>query len=354
MKKIILFVTILLISSSVYSQSLLDRPAAIVNYAETEVISSKKVNLNITQLEANAKRELTEEEKTSVLNSMIDSAIVVQAAKKNNVTITDAQARQYGKAQISQRLQRQLTDQEFNQFVEQNLKVTVDVYLEEIKKQLMIQKYITDNGRNDFQNLPQPTEEEVRAAYEKEEMTFVNPEMMRVSHVFFTFIVNGNQNPRLMTSEEKESVREKAEDVMKDLKNGVLTYEEAVRTLSEDPQSKIKAGDIGFIIKNDNAAIQIFGTDFVDQVYTMSVGDFKLIESKAGYHIVKITDKIGKKFLKLDDQVNPMEQTTIREYISQKLYAAKQQNMFKIVSERLVQNLRENTEIKLYIENLGW
>jgi parvulin-like peptidyl-prolyl isomerase len=333
---------------------MLDKPAAIIKLTETEMISSKKVNQNITLLEANAKRVLTADEKRSVLDSMVDSAIVVQAAKRDKIVITDAQVKQYGIAQVSKNLGKQLSEAEFLQFVEQQMKQSPAIYLEELKKQLMIQKYITETGRSDFQNIPEPSENEIQSAYEKEEMTFVNPEMMRVSHIFFTYVINGTQNPRIMSDDEKDTVREKADSVLRNLKNGTITYEEGVRTYSEDPQSKIKAGDIGFIIKNDNAAVQIFGTDFVNQVYTMQVGNFKLIESKAGLHIVKVTDRIGKKFLKLDDQVNPMEQTTVREYISQRLYAVKQQNMFKVVSERIIKDLREGTEITLYLQNLGW
>jgi len=354
MKKIILIFTIILLTVSAHAQSLLDKPASLVKLTETEIISSKKVNQNITLLEANAKRVLTAEEKRSVLDSMIDSALVVQAAKKQNMSIPEAQVKQYGIAQISQSVGRQLTEPEFNQFVAQQLQQPVDVYLKELEKQLLIQKYITEVGRNDFQNIPQPSESEIQSAFSKEEMTFVNPDMMRVSHVFFTFVINGSQNPRLMDSSEKTEVKVKAESVLRNLKNGTLTFEEAVRTHSEDPQSKIKAGDIGFIIRNDQAAVQIFGTSFVDQVYTMNIGDYKLLESNAGYHIIKITDQIDKKFLKLDDQVNPMEQTTVRQYISQRLYVIKQQEMFQIVSERVVKELREEAEITLYLQNLGW
>ena len=354
MKTNILFLAGLLISFSLNAQSLLDKPAALIRLTETEIISSKKVNQNITLLEANAKRELSEEEKTTVLNSMIDSSLVVQAALRDNLTIAMAQVKQYGIAQVSQSLGRQLTEAEFNQFIVQQLNQPVDVYLKELEKQLLIQKYISEKGREDFLAIAQPTEREIQAAYKQEEMTFVNPEMMRVSHIFFTFVINGSQNPRMMSNTEKDAVRTKAESVLRSLKNGTVTFEEAVRTNSEDPQSKVKAGDIGFIIRNDQAAIQIFGTSFVDQVYAMNVGEYKLLESNAGYHIVKITDQIDKRFLKLDDQVNPMEQTTIREYITQRLYVLKQQEMFQIVSEKVVKELREDAEINLYLQNLGW
>lgn len=354
MKKIILIFAIILLTVSAYAQSLLDKPAALVKLTETEIISSKKVNQNITLLETNAKRALTAEERRSVLDSMIDSALVVQAAKKQNMSIPEAYLKQYGIAQISQSVGRKLTEPEFDQLVTQQTQQPVDVYLKELEKQVLLEEYIKEVGRNDFQNIPQPVESEIQSAFSKEEMTFVNPDMMRVSHVFFTFVINGSQNPRFMDSSEKAGVKVKAESVMRNLKNGTITFEEAVRTHSEDPQSNKKAGDIGFFTRNDQAAVQIFGTSFVDQVYTMDIGDYKLLESNAGYHIIKVTDQIDKKFLKLDDQINPMDETTVRKYISERLYVIKQQEMFQIVYERVVKELREEAEITLYLQNLGW
>ncbi|MBI9097811.1 MAG: peptidylprolyl isomerase [Spirochaetaceae bacterium] len=354
MKKTILFLTIILITGSLYSQSLLDKPAAIVKLTETEIISSKRVNQNISVLEANAKRSLTGDEKQSVLDSMIDSALVVQAARKENYGITAAQVKQYGIAQISQSVNRQLTEPEFNQLIEQQTKQPVSVYLAELEKQLLIQNYIQDKGRSDFQSIPKPSENEIQDVYKQEEMTFINPEMVRISHVYFSIVVNNGQNPRLMNETEKEPIRKKAESVLRDMKNGIITFEEGVRTYSEDQNTKVKAGDIGFLVRNDQNALQTFGPGFVEKVYAIPNGSFDLIESSVGYHIVKVTDQIEKKFLKLDDQINPMVPDTVREYISQRLYAYKQQELFQVVSERVVKELREDAEITMYLQNLGW
>lgn len=354
MKKNIFLLALLLFVTSLYSQSLLDKPAAIIKLTQTEVISSKKLNQNIAALEANAQRSMTDDEKMTILNTMIDSALVVQAARRDNVSIPLDQVKQYGIAQISQSVGRQLSESEFNQIIEQQTKQPVSAYISELEKQLLIQKYISEQGRTDFQGIPQPSEHEIEAAYKQEEMTFINPEMVRVSHIFFTFVADPLTSPRMMNSSEKDAVRVKAEAVLRNLKNGTLTFEGAVRTHSEDPESKIKAGDIGFLIRNDQAALQIFGASFIEQVYTLSVGEYKLLESSAGYHIVKVTDQIDKKFLKLDDQVNPMEQMTVREYISQRLLVIKQQQMFQVVSEKIVKSLRETAEVTLYKQNLGW
>lgn len=354
MKKAIFALIIMAAGLSLFGQSLLDKPAAVIKLVETEIISSKKVNQNIAILETNAKRALQEEEKLTVLNSMIDSALVVQAARRANLSIPMAQIKQYGIAQVSQGVGRPLTEAEFTQIIEQQTNKPVDYYLGELEKQLLIQKYISEKGRNDFQNIPEPSEREVEAAYKREETTFINPEMLRISHIFFSFIADMNTTPRLMNDSEKENVRKRAEEVLRSLKNGTVTFEQAVRTNSEDNASKGKAGDVGFLIRNDSTALQTFGATFVEQVYTMSVGEYDLIESLRGFHIVRVTDQIDKKFLKLDDQVNPVEEMTVREYIMQKLYVAKQQEVFQAVSKREVENLRNEADITLYRNNLGW
>lgn len=354
MKRNILITVLLASTISLFGQSLLDKPAAVVKLVQTEIVSSKKVNQNIAALEANAKRKLTDQEKMSVLNSMVDSVLVEQAAKRANISITDDQVKQYGIAKLSQTVGQNLNEAGFKKIIEDQTKQPVENYLSELKKQLIIQKYITEVGKSDFQSIPEPTEKEIKDAYTKEEMSFVNPEMMRISHIFFSFVANPTTSPRLMNDDEKAKVRTKAEDVLKSLKNGTITFEQAVRTYSEDPQSKGKAGDIGYLVRSDQNAIKTFGQDFIDQVYSMSVGDYKLLESNAGYHIVRVTDFIDKKFLKLDDPVNPVENMTVRQYISQRLYAIKQQDVFQKVSQREVKKLRDEAEITLYKDNLGW
>lgn len=354
MKKIILFSSILLFTMTLSAQSLLDRPAAVVKLVETEVISSKKVNQNIDVLEARAGRTLNEEEKTAVLDSMIDTSLVVQAARRAGLSITMAQVKQAGISQISQQVGRALTEAEFSQLIEQQTKQPVDVYLKELEKQILVQQYIAQQGRSDFENIPEPSEREIEAAYKKEEMTFINPEMLRISHIFFSYIADSMTTPRLMNDSEKAEVQEKAEDVFRSLRNGTETFEKAVRTFSEDQASKGKAGDIGFLIRNDQQALQTFGSAFVEQVYTMDVGDFELLESNAGYHIVRVTDQIEKKFLQLDDSVSPAEDLTVREYIKQRLYVIKQQELYQTVSQREVETLRDEADVTYYKQNLGW
>ncbi|MBB6478546.1 peptidylprolyl isomerase [Spirochaeta isovalerica] len=354
MKKTIFITALLCLTSTIFGQSLLDKPAAVIKLIETEPISSKLVNQNIKILETNARREFTLEEKTAVLDSMIDSALVVQAAKRDGITISDAQVKQYGIAQISQAAGRPLSEAEFTQYIEQKTRQPISAYLGELKKQLLIQNYISEKGKNDFLNIAQPSEREITAAYTKEETSFINPEMVRVSHVFFSFIADPFTSPRMMNATEKEAVQKKADDIMKKLKNGTMTFEQAVRLHSEDQDSKVKAGDIGFLVRNDQNALQNLGASFIDEVYNMSVGQIELIQSVAGYHIVRVTDRIDKKFLKLDDPVNPAEQMTVREYIGQQLYLQKRQEMFQVVSKREVERIRNEAEVTLYKQNLGW
>ncbi|MCP4161324.1 MAG: peptidylprolyl isomerase, partial [Deltaproteobacteria bacterium] len=94
--------------------------------------------------------------------------------------------------------------------------------------------------------------------------------------------------------------------------------------------------------------------EFVNQVFSMKIGEYKLIESNTGFHIVRITDQIDKKFLKLDDQINPQEQLTVRQFVSQNLLKMKQQKVFVLVTERVIEELKESAEITLYTNNLGW
>lgn len=393
MKKLIFFLTVLIFSTSLFGQSLLDRPAAKIKLSETEIISSKKVNQNIALLEANGGSPLSVDKKKEVLNSMIDTALVLQAAKRDGKVLTDLQVKQYAMMQFSQQVGVQLNEQQFNDYLKQqlaqnqfrgrlqsefnNLKTKlgrepsqeeitnvitpilnsgVIEYLEAMKSQLTIQQYISYWGEDRFKSISEPSEREIQAEYEKQEDELLNPPMKRVSHIFFPTVIQNGQSPIFMDSAKKEEVRQKAESVLRDLKNGVITYEAAVREYSEDPDSKTKMGDIGYLTRKDAAALQSLGQNFIDSVFTMDAQQFKLIESNVGYHIVKVTEDLKKKFLALDDQINPMQIITVREKIIQELISLKQQDLFQVVSRELVNKLRDedSTEITLYLQNLGW
>jgi len=393
MKRTIFILTLLIISASLSGQSLLDRPAAKIKLIETEIISSKKVNQNIELLEANSGSVLTADKKKEVLNSMIDTALVLQAARRDGKELTDLQVKQYAIMQFSQNVGFQLNEQQFNDLLKQqlaqnqlrgrlqsefiNLKLklgrdpseieintivnpiletAVSEYLEAMKSQLTIQNYISFVGESQFKSIAKPSEQDIQNEYEIQEGDLVLPPMKRVSHIFFPTIINNGQSPIMMTPGQKDDVYKSVETVLKKLKNGVLTYEAAVREFSEDPDSKTKVGDIGYLTRKDTGAIQSLGQNFVDAVFTLELRQFKIIESNVGYHIVKITEDLEKTFLSLDDPINPMQIVTVREKIIDELMAVRQQEMFQVVSRELVNNLRDEdgTEVTLYLQNLGW
>lgn len=393
MKKTIFLLTLLVFSAALFGQSLLDRPAAKIKLYETEIISSKKVNQNVALLEANTGTALTLVKKKEVLNSMIDTALVLQAARRDGKELTDQQVKQYAMATFSQNVGFQLNEQQFEELLKQqlaqnqlrgrlqsefnNLKTklgrdpseleinnvinpilssAITEYLNAMKSQLTIQNYISFRGESQFKSIPRPSEKEIQAEYSAQEDELLNPPMKRVSHIFFPTIIKNGQTPTYLNASEKDVIRLKAESVLRDLKNGVITYEAAVREYSEDPDSKTKIGDIGYLTRKDQNALQSLGQNFVNRVFTMSLRQYEIIESNVGYHIVQVTEDLPKKFLSLEDQINPMQILTVREKILSELMAVKQQELFQVVSMQIVKELRDedNTEISLYLQNLGW
>ncbi len=393
MKKTIFLLTMLVLSATLSGQSLLDRPAAKIKLYETEIISSKKVNQNVALLEANTGSALTIEKKKEVLNSMIDTALVLQAARRDGKEVTDLQVKQYAIAKFSQSVGVQLNEQQFEELLKQqlaqnqlrgrlqsefsNLKVklgrdpseleinnvinpilnsAIAEYLAAMKSQLTIQNYISFKGDSQFKSIPEPSDREIQAEYAVQEEGLLNPPMKRVSHIFFPTIVKNGQTPSYLSPSEKELVHSNAESILRDLKNGVITYEAAVREHSEDPDSKTKIGDIGYLTRKDQNAIQSLGQNFIDTVFTMTLHQFQIIESNVGYHIVKVTEDLPKKFLSLDDPINPMQIVTVREKIVNELMSVKQQELFQVISMQIVKELREedNSEVTLYLQNLGW
>ena len=123
-----------------------------------------------------------------------------------------------------------------------------------------------------------------------------------------------------------------------------------VLEFSQDESSKFLGGDIGWFAIDDSVSRQIFNDTFLDAVFMLETGDVsKVLESKTGYHIVKILDHTYPKLLSLEDPLSPDNTMTVRQYISQTLYVEKQQEVFSAAVSDLVKELRSEAEITILL-----
>jgi len=126
--------------------------------------------------------------------------------------------------------------------------------------------------------------------------------------------------------------------------NTSATFTEMVNSESEDDVSKARGGLIGPVMKGDVVAEQLYGSEFMLAVFDLNVGEVsEVLKSNVGYHIVQITEKKAAQLL-------PKEDTEVRAYLEQLLYASKYQRIFDEVTQAAVGNLRSRATVNYFGE----
>ena len=345
LKKITMLAILICLSVSIFGQTSIDRPVAIVKLTKMDVISEKKLAFNVSLYEQQTGRPLGKEEKEQVLETLINQLLVFQAAQRDNVTVSDEQVLQVGMAQLMQQIGRQVTEEQYKKIIREQTGMDYNVYKEEIRRQLILEKYVTEKKKDFIIQTTSPSTEEIELFYHQNEEKFLNPEMVKLSHIFFS--------TKGLLSSEKADKKKIADQVLQQFNRGEKTFEELVRENSEDKNSIVRDGDLGSFLDRSDQNIAIFGRDFINKIFNMPVEtEVNLLESNQGYHILKVTQHRNKRFLNLDDPVSPIQTQTVREYIRNVLGMQKQQQAFQIAAKDVVEELTKDAEIQRFPENI--
>jgi len=274
----------------------------------------------------------------TVLDALVSDELFKQGLEKNGYTLTDDQKSQLlasQKSNIESQLGYTLTDEQFDQVLQAQQGITAEEYKEYLANQYLLQAYVTTAKASMFENAPTPTDAEIQAFYKKNKSSFISNENVKLSHIYFEF------------GDDKNATYKKATEVYYKIKSGQITFEKAVSEYSEDADSKDKAGDIGWLQINDETTMSYMGENFFDKVFELDAGEMSgVIESLAGYHIVKVSVHNDTKILSLDDKISPTDTTTVRDYIYSYLYSESLNTVFQEAYLSLIEDLRAEASIK--------
>lgn len=344
-KKNIILAVLVLFTANLFAQTAIDKPVAMVKLTKMDVITVKKLAYNISLYEQRTKRKLSLPEKEQILETLINQILVFQAAERDNVLVSDDQVLQVGMGQLQQQIGRRLTEEQYKQIIKDQTGMDYSVYKEEIRKQLILEKYVSEKKKDFILQVATPNTEEIQLFYRENEQKFINPEMIKVSHVFLA--------TRGLSPEDKAEKKKLADQVLQKYNAGDSTFEELVRDNTEDKQSLVRDGDLGSYLDRSEQNISAFGRSFIDAVFSMKLDtEVRLLESSQGYHIVKVTQHRDKRFLNLDDQISPVQTQTVREYIKNYLGMQKQQEAFQMAANDVVAELSEQADIQRFTDNI--
>ncbi|MBQ6056399.1 MAG: hypothetical protein IJL34_01875 [Treponema sp.] len=174
MKRLALSLSLIVMTiAGVFAQADL-QPLATVKLNKSETITLRQLKTRVdVYAKQNGISSFTIEQKKEILAAMIDEKLVVQAAQKAGLTLTDTQVDQYFLQNVSAQVGRNVTQNEFEEIVRAQTGKTLDEYLKAqvgmnqseykayLKNQLIAQQYVIQQKQDKISKPLQATRKSV-------------------------------------------------------------------------------------------------------------------------------------------------------------------------------------------------
>ncbi len=281
----------------------------------------------------------------NTLNQLTQEALLIQEAQKHNLYVSDEELirsiqdmsqfqsnNQFNPEIYQNTLSRiRMSPEEFEEQVMEGLLVDKIEHLIKqtvrLSDQELLQDYIAQNEKIEvegflvktekFQEQAEFTEEEVQQYYEAHKETFMTPERVKIQYIHFDpqqlkDEVTVSEDELSQYYEEHQSefhkekevkarhilfqigqevaeetvtpVQEKAEDVLRQLKEGA-DFAELAQQYSDDPGSKENGGDLGFFTRGSMVP------EFEEVAFSLEAGQMsELVRSQFGFHIIQVDE----------------------------------------------------------------
>jgi peptidyl-prolyl cis-trans isomerase D len=130
---------------------------------------------------------------------------------------------------------------------------------------------------NQLRQTAQISDDELKVQYQKTIQQYQVPNRVHVEHILLMTVGK--------TDAEVEEIRQKAEDVLKQAKKG-SKFEDLAKKYSEDPGTKDKGGDLGWVTQGQTVP------EFEKTAFGLDKGKISdLVKTQYGFHIIKVLDK---------------------------------------------------------------
>ncbi len=251
-----------------------------------------------------------------VFKDLVGEKLIQQVADRKEIFVSDMKVDD--EIDKLRKLNR-LTHAEFKRELEQ-----VGKSLKELKgeyrKQMLFRRIMDLELRP---RIVHPTEEELVAYYKSNKKDMVSTPRVKVNHI----LIKDNFNLSLGA---RSKIKNKAKGILQRALKGE-DFCKLVKKYSEDGTSASVCGNIGWITEGE----WIPGID--KTLFSIRKGKVakKLLQSRQGWHIVKVTDKKSKKLLPFKDVKLNVEEYIIRQKMDQEfkkwLLEQKQNAYFEVI-----------------------
>lgn len=334
------------IAGTVFAQTDL-QPVASVSLNRSEPITLKQVKVRVEAMQMMYGRQLTVDQRKQVLDEMIDERLVAQAAEKAGLKVGDAEVSQSFTQMLSQLVGQKVTEAEFTQLLKDSKNMSLDEFMRTqtgmsvadyksmLKTQLLAQRYVLSRKQAEIQNIPGPTDADIRKYYDLYKKNFLQQDMVKI----FLVLV-----PKDGTG---AAAKDKADDLRSQLKaKPAGTAEMRIRAQADN--SGFNAGEM-YLNKETSTAQQLGLTmDSLLKIFAMDVNQVSDVsETDQDYRFFVLQEKYPMKVLELSDVVKPGTTVTVYEYIKSNMTGQAQNKAFGTALEQIVNELRVPDNYKM-------
>jgi len=162
------------------------------------------------------------------------------------------------------------TDEEIRKFYDQNK-----------SKYMVPEKRVVRYALSDLAKIRQNTvvsDDDLKVLYQQNIQQYQVPNRVHAEHILLTTVGK--------TDAEVAEVKNKAEDILAQAKKKGANFEDLAKKYSEDPGSKTKGGDLGWLLQGQTVP------EFEKAAFSLPKGETSdLIKTQYGFHIIKVLDK---------------------------------------------------------------
>ncbi len=266
-----------------------DFPAATI---DGENIMESEVQAKIDKEVERMKQQLTEDQIAEykprmhkrIVQDMVMQKLLTNKVKQNGITVTEEEF----KAELDKQLKSQ-------NMTEEDFKALLEAYgrsFEEQKQQIMngmaVKKMIEQQMAGTVKDA---NDRQIREFYDKNLRMYTTPEQVKASHIL---IGTSSNEPNSDPNTVKEAAKAKALELLEKVRNGE-DFAELAKQYSSCPSGK-NGGDLGFFGKGQMVP------EFEKAAFDLKVGQVSdVVETKFGYHIIKLTDHKDESVKPFDD-----------------------------------------------------
>jgi peptidyl-prolyl cis-trans isomerase D len=168
------------------------------------------------------------------------------------------------------------------------------------------------------------SDDQLKAQYQKNIQDYQVQNRVHVEHVLLMTVGK--------TDAEVDEIKKKAEDILSQAKKGA-NFEDLAKKYSEDPGTKGKGGDLGWIIQGQTVA------EFEKAAFSLPKGSISdLVKTQYGFHILKIIDKESAHTKPFDE---------VKDAIRTPLLLSEADKQAGDIADKLSQAIRQSNKVSL-------